>query len=173
MQGPSLWSQVDNILQQWYGSRYCVTILGSGLIRVVDTYALAPETLTFGTDPIVLNSMSEDTSESYTQVIIRGRENVRPATCSLKDGSLIDPNITDELTWNIKDFLYPPGGYDTGAITVVTSTQITVHSDSAATHWTTNYWSNLQATCELYLPSGNSNAADMGTPSTRSPPTWP
>ena len=160
MQGPSLWSQVDNILQQWYGSRYSVTILGSGLIRVVDTYALTPQTLTFGTDPIVMNSMSEDTSESYTQVIIRGRENVRPATCSLKDGSLIDPNIADEATWNIKDFLYPPGGYDTGAITVVTSTQITVKSDSSAAHWTTNYWSNLQATVSCIFPAGT-NAADM------------
>jgi hypothetical protein len=105
LSGPSLWSQSDQLMQQWYGSRYAVTILPTGLIRLIDTYALTPTTLTFGQDPIALNSMMEDTSECYTQVVVRGRDNVIAATVSLGNGDLVDPNTATEPTWTLNDFL--------------------------------------------------------------------
>lgn len=152
VQGPSLWSQVDQIMNQWYGSRFCVIILPSGLIRLVDTQSLTLETLTLGTDPVVLSAFSEDTSESYTQVVVRGRDLVIPAVASLSDGSLVDPNVTAEATWNLNDFLFPQGGFDQGSITSVSATQCTIVSDSPTQHVAANFWSGVQAQIALIDP---------------------
>lgn len=148
-QGNRFWSQVDAVMQLWYGSKYCVVITGAGLIRVVDTTALTAHTLTFGTDPILLDSLNEDTTESFTQVIIRGRDNVDGAYVSLGEGTLIDPHnaVGDNLeaTWTIADFLTPKGASSTGTASTVTSVTITVQSDDPTEHWIANYWSGIQA----------------------------
>lgn len=155
LQGPSLWSQVDQIMQQWYGSRYIVCVLPSGLIRLIDTYALTQKTLTFGTDPITLSSMQEDTSECYTQVILRGRDLVIPATISLSAGDLVDPNTVNEETWTLNDFLYPKGGFDQGTITFINSTQCTIKSSNPTLAVGVNYWSGIQAGISLINPNSN------------------
>lgn len=146
VQGNNLWVQVEQILMQWYGSKYALWITPAGKIRVTDTTTLTAETLTFGLDPFVLDNLVEDTSECYTQVVLRGSADIEAAYVSLIEGTLIDPHAgADETAWNINDFLYPPNAFSTGAINSNTSTTITLHSDNALEHWPVNYWSGVQA----------------------------
>ena len=156
LSGNRLWSQVDYLCQQWYGSKISVVIDGSGKIRVVDTTALTPTTLTFNTHPILLDSITEDTSECYTAVTVRGRSDVDGAYLSLVEGSLIDPHNAAgtnlEATWTIADFLTPKGASSTGAITTNSSTTITVSSDNTLETWAANYWSGIQAQISAIAP---------------------
>lgn len=146
VQGNNLWAQVEQVLQQWYGSKYALWITPSGKIRVSDTTALTAETLTFGTDPFVLDSLTEDTSECYTQVILRGRQDIEAAYVSLLEGTLIDPHTgADEAAWTLYDFLYPPNAFSTGIVNSNTSTTLTITSDDPLEHWGVNYWSGIQA----------------------------
>lgn len=149
LSGNRLWSQVDQLCQQWYGSKIAIVITGAGLIRVVDTTALTPQTLTFGTHPILLDSIQEDTSECYTAVSVRGRSNVDGAYLSLGETTLIDPNNAAgtnlEATWTMADFLTPKNASSTGTVNSSTSTTITITSDSGAETWGVNYWSGIQA----------------------------
>lgn len=155
--GNSFWTQIDGLLQTWYGSRYASYITPSGTIRIIDTTLLSAQTLTFGTDPIVFGGLTEDTSECYTQVILRGRDDVEPAYLSLHDGTLIDPHDSAgdnlEATWTMADFLYPKNAYDQGSISAVTSTQVTCTSDDGTWTTTTNYWATLQAQIAVINPA--------------------
>ena len=158
MQGNRLWSQVDQLLQQWYGSKIAIVITGAGLIRVIDTTALSASTLTFGTDPVFFDSLQEDTSECYTAVLVRGRDNVDGAYVSQLEGTVIDPHNAAgdnlEATWTMADFLTPKGASDTGTVTTSSSTTITVKSDSGSLTWASNYWSGIQAQVSAIDPLG-------------------
>lgn len=143
--GNSLWVQLQQLLEQWYGSRYALRVEPSGLVRVWDTTSLTAKTITLDTDPAILTSMSEDTSECYTQVVLRGRADIEPAYLSLTEGTLEEGwTPTDEAAWTIDDFLQPKDGADIGDITAQTSTTITVQSDDGARTWAINYWSGIQ-----------------------------
>jgi hypothetical protein len=146
-------SQIDQILQQWYGSRYAWYVTGAGLVRVVDTTTLTANTLTLGTDPIKLDSISEDTSECYTSVILRGRDLVEAAFLDLSLGTLVDPNTSDEASWSYNDWLYPKGAFDQGTITALTSTTATVQSSDASLTWATNKWSGISGQISLINPA--------------------
>lgn len=155
--GNSFWSQIDGILQTWYGSRYASYVTPAGIIRFIDTTALSVQTLTFGNDPVLLDGIAEDSSECYTQVILRGRSNIEPAYLSLHDGTLVDPHNASgdnlEATWSMSDFLFPKGAYSTGNVTALTSTQATVTSDVGAETWAVNKWSTLNAQISLINPA--------------------
>lgn len=164
--GNSLWTQLQQFLMQWYGSRYALYVTPAGLVRCYDTYSLAAETITLNSDPAILSGMTEDTSECYTQVVLRGRAWIEPAFFSLHDGTLIGEatsgggwTSTDQANWTWADFAYPQGGYDQGAITALTSTVVTVQSDYASENWPTNYWSGIQGQIGVINPIIN---AQMG-----------
>jgi hypothetical protein len=152
-QGNMLWSQVDQLLQQWYGSRYASYITPAGVIRVFDTTALTAETFTLDSDPVILTAISEDTSECYTQVCLRGRDNVEPAYLSLHDGTLAEGwTGGQQSSWTQNQFLYPVGAYDIGSITAVTASTATVKSDNAALTWGVNFWSGILAQIAVINP---------------------
>jgi hypothetical protein len=146
--GPSLMSQIDQLLQQWYGSRYGIYIQGNGLVRVIDTLSLTAQTLTLGTDLVKLDSMTEDTSECFTQVVIRGRDLVESAWVDLSLGTLIDPNkpagTNLEASWTYQNFLYPVNAFSQGTINSMTASTLTITSANSAEHWIANYWSGIQ-----------------------------
>ena len=130
-------------------------------MRCYDTTSLTTETITLDTDPAILESMSEDTSECYTQVVLRGRDDVQPAYLSLHDGTLIGEASSgggwtpaDQAAWVINDYTYPQGGYDQGTITALSAGSCTIQSDNAAIHWTTNYWSGIQGQIAAINPLG-------------------
>jgi hypothetical protein len=153
--GNSFWSQVDQLLQTWYGSRYASYVTpATGQIRVFDTTSLSAQTLTLGTDPITLDSLREDTSECYTQVILRGRDNVQPAYLSLLTGTLTQGWTSgQQAAWNINTgYYYPTGAYDTGTITAQSSSTITVQSSSPTETWPVNYWSGIGAQVAVINP---------------------
>lgn len=159
--GNSLWVQLQQFLMQWYGSRYCLRIEPSGLVRCWDTFSLTVETITLDSDPAVLVSMSEDTSESYTQVVLRGRDDVEAAFFSLHDNTLIGEQIggsgpgwtaAQQAAWDWSQFAYPQNGYDQGTITALTSTVVTIQSDYATAHWATNFWDGIQGTIAVINP---------------------
>jgi hypothetical protein len=159
--GNSLWVQLLQFLMQWYGSRYALRIEPSGLVRCWDTFSLTAETITLDTDPAILTSMCEDTSECYTQTILRGRDDVEPAMLSLHDATLIGEQVggsgpgwtaAQQASWTMNEFTYPKNGYDQGAITALTSTVVTVQSDDAAIHWVTNYWNGIMGTIAVINP---------------------
>jgi hypothetical protein len=150
-QGNSLWSQVDQLLQQWYGSRWASYITPAGFIRFYDTTSLTGATATLDSQPWVLDGISEDTSECYTQVVLRGRAEIEPAYLSLHDGTLIEGfTSTDKTNWKLNDYEHPKNAYSIGAITAQTSTTVTVQSDSATETWGVNYWSGIQAQVSLF-----------------------
>jgi hypothetical protein len=156
IQGNSLWTQLLQLLQQWYGSRYALYITPAGLVRCYDTTSLTAETITLDSDPAILESMTEDTAECYTQVVLRGWANTEPAYLSLSQGTLIGEAVsgggwtpTEQGLWTVSDFLFPGAGYDQGSITSMTSTTVTVQSDNATTTWPLNYWSGIQG--QVYL----------------------
>jgi hypothetical protein len=132
-----------------------------GLVRCWDTYSLTAKTVTLNSDPAVLSSMEEDTSESYTQVVLRGRDNVEAAFFSLHDNTLIGEQVggsgpgwtaTQQAAWNWSQFAYPQNGYDQGTITALTSTVVTIQSDYGAAHWAANFWSGIQGTMAVINP---------------------
>jgi hypothetical protein len=154
IQGNSLWMQCLQLVQQWYASKYCLWINPLGKIRCIDTTTLTAQTLTLDTDPVILDSISEDTDECYTQVVLRGAADVEPYYASLLEGTLIDPNTgANEAAWNIYDFLYPPNAFSTGTINSQTSTTVTITSDSTSEHWGVNYWSGIQAQIAVVNPA--------------------
>lgn len=159
--GNSLWTQLQQFLQQWYASRYALRIEPSGLVRCWDTYSLTTETITLDSDPAILASVAEDTAECYTQVILRGRDWVEPAMLSLHDGTLIGEQVggagpgwtaAQQAAWNWAAFAYPQNGYDKGAITALTSTVVTVQSDDATVTWAANYWPPILGTIMMINP---------------------
>jgi hypothetical protein len=154
--GNRLWSQVDALIMQWYGSRMCSYIDPTGKIRIIDTLALTTQTVTLGTDYAELDSLVEDTTENFTSVLIRGRSDVEPAYLSLGEGTLIDPHNAAgdnaEATWTLSDFLYPKGSYSTGAVTAQTSTTVTIQSDNALQTIATNALSGAQAQIDVINP---------------------
>lgn len=152
--GNSLWQQLAQLVQQWYGSRYALYCHPSGVVRCHDTTNLTSETITLDADPAILTAMSEDTSECYTQVVLRGRADVEPAYLSIHDGTLA-PGWTadDQSKWNYGEVLYPTGAYDVGALSNVTSTQVTVRSDDAKEAWATNFWDGIQGQIALIDPA--------------------
>lgn len=157
--GNSLWVQIQQFLQQWYGSRYALYITPAGLVRCYDTYSLTTETITLDSDPAILASINEDTSECYTQVVLRGRDWIEPAWFSLHDGTLIGEAASgggwtsaDQAAWTWADFAYPKNGYDQGTITALTSTVVTVQSDYASENWAVNFWSGIQGQIGVINP---------------------
>src|SRR6185312_9641856 len=157
--GNSLWTQLQQFIQQWYASRYALYITPAGLVRCYDTFSLTAETITLDSDPAILTSMTEDTSECYTQVVLRGRDDVEAAWATLHDGTLVGEATsgggwtpTQQSSWTWGEFAYPQNGYDQGQITALTSTVVTVKSDSATTHWALNFWNGIQGTIAVINP---------------------
>jgi hypothetical protein len=121
---------------------------------VTNTTTLSAATLILDTDPILLDSLSEDTSECFTQVTLRGAADVQPYYASLLETTLVDPNTgANETAWNIYKFLYPPNAFSTGTISAQTSTTVTISSDSATESWGVNYWNGIQAQIAVINPA--------------------
>lgn len=152
--GNSVWGQLQQLLQVWYGNRYALRIEATGLVRCHDTYALTTETITLDQDPAILTSLTEDTQECYTQVVLRGRADIEPAYLSLAAGTLAKGwTAAEEASWTIASYLDPSNGtqpaWDQGTITALTSTVVTVKSANGALTWPVNYWSGIQGQIAL------------------------
>lgn len=152
IQGSDFIDQCEMFLQAWY-AQYVLFIPANGTIRVMDSTAFTPTTFTLDQDPIVVSDLSRDSSRCFTRVEIRGWAEVEPAYLSLSQGTLQEAFTSeDKLTWNWYDFTNPSGGTDSGTITLLTSTQVTVQSSNASETWTTNYWPGIQASIQLINP---------------------
>jgi hypothetical protein len=163
--GNNLWANVDQFLQQWYGSRYASYISPAGLIRIYDTTltsgagSLTPVILTLPgegaatNDPVVLEQLQEDTSECYTRVVLRGRDEVEGASLSLSQKTLAQGwTPAQQSQWSLGQYLYPTGAYSQGTLSSVSSTAVTCVPLSATEAHPVNYWSGIQAQISLIDP---------------------
>lgn len=143
----ALWSACQQLVAQWC-NKYAIWIDGSGLIHVANTFTgLTGVTLTLDSDPVVLDSISRDHSECFTQAIARGGANIQGAYLRLSDGSLTAAwTSSQQSAWTVTDYYQPKSGYDTGSISSMTSTTITITSDTSTEAWATNYWGIAEAT---------------------------
>ena len=124
-----LWNAVQSLMMTYYNSYGSWIAPGgttspwalTGTIRHENLLTLpngtsAPVTFTLdqldgSSIPCVLESISEDFSECYTQVIIRGYDNIQGAYLSLHDGTLTWAQSSAQQTaWNYQTYITPPGG---------------------------------------------------------------
>ena len=192
-----LWNSVIEILNQWYNTvGGWITPLGvgsltaggyftqvQGTIRHQNLQGGGFPTTTFTLDALdgngnacTLDAISEDFSECYTQVVIRGEADVQGANLSLAGGgTLPNAGLTtypsswpgtlqyawsagQQAAWTYNNYLNPPGAYEQGAISSMTSTTLTVSGATPApTYGTTTWWSSLNAEVWAYFPTGGSS----------------
>jgi hypothetical protein len=174
-----LWNNVQTLMMTYYNSYGSWIAPGgttspwalTGTIRHENLLTLpngtsAPVTFTLdaldgSSIPCVLESISEDFSECYTQVIIRGYDNIQGAYLSLHDGTLTWAQSSAQQTaWNYQTYINPPGGWETGTIGSMTSTTLSVTATSPIpiTYTATTYWSQLDAEVWAYNPGAASSA---------------
>lgn len=152
-QGSRLWNSIEDFLTQWY-PQYAAYIPAAGTIRVVDTTAFPATTYTLDSDPVELESIAEDASECASRVVLRGYADVEPAYLSLAAATLSEAfTATDKAAWTWYSFTQPAGAADSGTISTVTSTQVTVSSSDATTTWSVNYWSGIEGWIFVYDPA--------------------
>lgn len=159
-QGGSFIDQVEYFVQNWY-AQYVIYVeyqesdgQATGILRVVDSSAFTPTTFTLGTDPITLDEISRDASQCFTRCVLRGFADVEPAYLSLAMATLKEAfTAADKTVWTWYDFARPGGAIDSGTITALSSTQITVQSSNPAETWATNYWNGIEAQIQLINPA--------------------
>lgn len=150
-----LWNAVRSLLAQWC-NKYAAWIDPSdGKIYVRNLLTLTANTLTLDSDPIVVDSLSRDNSECFTSVVARGGADVQAAFLTLtKDATLVAKwTALQQSAWSYADFISPKDAADMGDVTAMTSTTLTVTSDSAATFWAVNYWGPIDAEVVAYDPA--------------------
>ena len=192
-----LWNSVIEILNQWYNTVGAwITPLGvgsltaggyftqvQGTIRHENLQGGGFPTTTFTLDALdgngiacTLDAISEDFSECYSQVVIRGAGNVQGANLSLAGGTTF-PNsgstsypssfpgtlvygwsAGQQAAWTYNNYLNPSGATEQGTITSMTSTTLTVSGATPSpTYNTTTWWSSLNAEVWAYFPTGGSS----------------
>ena len=192
-----LWNSVIEILNQWYNTVGAwITPLGvgslttggyftqvQGTIRHENLQGGGFPTTTFTLDALdgngnacMLDGISEDFSECYTQVVIRGEADVQGANLSLAGGgTLPNAGLTtypsswpgtlqygwsagQQAAWTYNNYLNPPGAYEQGTISSMTSTTLTVTGATPTpTYGTTTWWSSLNAEVWAFFPTGGSS----------------
>ena len=110
--------------------------------------------------PCTLDAISEDFSECYTRVVIRGGDNVQGAYLSLQDGTLVPAwSSSQQTAWNYASFVQPAGAFETGTISSMTSTTLNVTATSPASiSYSTGYWSPKSAEVWAYNPIATGSA---------------
>ncbi len=142
--GPLI-NAIDQFLDQWAG-KYSCTILwdasaSSWRLRILDTTAFTPHTLTMGTDPIEPPSISRDSSGSASAVVVRGRSEIEALFGATLDGTLTAGwSAPDQASWKWSDWTNPAGATDFGTLSSVGSTTVTVTSNDTLRAWLANYW---------------------------------
>lgn len=152
-----LWPAIENLLAQWC-NKYAIWISASdGLVHIANTFTgLSAQTLTLDTDPIILDSIGQDHSECFTQVVVRGGADIQGVYLRLSDSTIeYGWTGTQQTNWTLSDFTMPKDAADTGSITSMTSTTITVTSDDATKTWATNYWATQMAYVWAYNPAAS------------------
>lgn len=158
IQGTHFFDQVDQLLGDWSAYYICTvewqTSTSDWRIRVRDTTSFTAHTLTLGVDPIEPTSISRDTSDCYTRVLIRGRSIVEGAYLSTALGTLTPAWTSGEQTaWTWASFANPGGAVDEGNITALSSTVATCQSSNGSETWSTNQWSTAKAWIALINPA--------------------
>ena len=155
LRGESILNTLEQFLLKWH-PQYCLYVLPDGTIRVRSIFALTPEAVALpavdGTGADVdWPGLSVDLSGCYTAWQIQGLD-IQSATLSTAQGTLWGKGAgpsgspksgwtaAQEAAWTILDFLQPKGASDDGALSSVTSTSASVHSDYATAHWVLNFW---------------------------------
>jgi hypothetical protein len=152
-----LWNAARSLVTQ-YHNKYGAWVTPAGVIRHENLLTLP--TTTFTLDALdgsgiacSLGSISEDFSECYTAVTIRGADNVQGAYLSLVDGTLLAGwTSTQQNAWNYSQFIFPPGAYETGTISSMTGTTLSVTATNPIpiTYTSTTHWSALDAEVWAY-----------------------
>ena len=145
-----IFDMADALMAQWGCNKYQLYIDPNSLqIRIVDTTALPSSTLTLGVDPIQVPSISVDTSNCYTRVVLRGGGDIRAMVVSLGSNTLQQGwTAGQQSTWNWYAFAYPSNSV-IGTITSMTagSSPSTVTANAftgPVTTWSANYWNQAQ-----------------------------
>jgi hypothetical protein len=147
-----LWNAVQQLVLQWC-NKYLIWISADGIIHCQSALKLPQNTLTLDQDPVILDEIHRDHSECYTQAVMRGGDWVEGAYLRLSDKTLFPLwTMKQQLAWSINDFLQPKGASDTGTVSSMTSTSLTVSSDSATTAWLVNQLSDIDAEVWAYNP---------------------
>jgi hypothetical protein len=180
-----LWNAAVSLICQWH-NKYGAWITADGVIHHPNLLTLPANTLTLDTDPVILGQISEDFSECYTQVILRGNDDVEGAYLSLADKTIAaNWTAAAQAAWTYTDYITPKGGYELGTVTSMTSTTLSVTAtDPAPITWTgTTHWSAMSAEVWAYntaaagitfsehrritantAPSGNNYVITVDTP---------
>jgi hypothetical protein len=167
-----LWNNVVQLMTTYYNSYGSWIVPGgtysspTGTIRHENLLGLPTTTFTLdvldgSSNACILESISEDFSECYTQCVIRGYDNCQGAYLSLHDGTLTWAQTTaQQNAWNYQTFINPPGGWETGTISGMTSTTLSVTATSPIpiTYTATTWWSMLDAEVWAYNPIATSVA---------------
>lgn len=137
------WSAVEDLVTEWY-NQYVPYIEPDGTIRVLDTTAFTPVTLTKDHPDyaIAVQGGGRDTGGNYSRVEIRGAADIDVSYNSLAQVTLGEAFTSgDKTAWKYSDYTSPKNAADTGDITSPTSTTLTVTSSNATRTWATNFWS--------------------------------
>jgi hypothetical protein len=178
-----LWNTVNELMTNWYNT-YGTWIVPSGTtlqpggywsnpvgtIRHINLQSLPATTFTLDAldgsgNPCTLDSITEDFSECYTQVKIRGAGNIQGANLSLTyggtvaigSGSLIYGwTPTQQANWNYNQYINPPGAWENGNITAMTSTTLSVTATAPVpiSYSTTTWWAGKAAEVWAYTLVG-------------------
>src|SRR5208337_1119793 len=164
-----LYNAVVEIMNQWYNT-YGTWVTPAGVIRHENLQSLSATTFTLDAldgsgNACSLDSITEDFSECYTQVIIRGAGNIQGANLSLTyqgqvsigSGSLIYGwTAAQQSAWTYNSFINPAGAWEDGTINSMTSTTLSVtalHPIPIA-YSSTSWWSSLNAEVWAYTLVG-------------------
>lgn len=148
------WNAAVGLLSQWC-NKYGAFITPDGAIHHPNMLSLTSSTLTLDSDPVILGNVSEDHSECYTQVVLRGGDDVEGAYLSLSDKTLQAKwTASQQSAWTYADFITPKGGYELGTINSMTSTTLSVTATEPIpiSYSATTKWSNLSAEVYAYNP---------------------
>lgn len=145
--GGLFWNAATSLVSQWH-NKYGAFITADGVIHHPNLLTLPVSTLTLDTDPVILDSISEDFSECYTQVILRGADDVQGAYLSYVDKTLSPRwSAANQAAWTYLDYITPAGAYELGTINSMTSTTLSVTATAPIPipYSTTTKWSALAA----------------------------
>lgn len=150
------WNAATSLLAAWC-NKYLAWIQPDGTIRHPSALTgLTSRTLTLDSDPVTLDDIAEDFSECYTQVVCRGGAWVEGAYLSLvADVTLLKAwSGGQESSWTYTKFLRPTGAYESGNVSGMTSTTLSVTAtDPASISYGANYWGPLAAEVWAYNPA--------------------
>lgn len=147
-----LWNQVTELISLWC-NKYAAWIDGTGYIHVQSQLTFANRTITLDYEPAVLDQISQDTSECYTRVVVRGGAWIEGAYLSLKEGTLTQGwTPAQQASWTLNDFYNPKGSSDAGAVQTETSTTLVLKSDDGTKTFATNALATLNAEVWAYNP---------------------